>query len=156
MLPPVLPPGAEHFLVKITKIIGNLAKPTFLANERQEKSYDFSKRWKTIGKTTFCHLVISSACSMGTPESLDSSGKPLENVGKTVHLHCASQVSGDGVPGFAKNSDGYSKTVEILVKSKLPRTGSSRIPTDPGFYYRSTSHHLRAHAMIPMQNHWKK
>ena len=40
---------------------------------------------------------------MGTPESLDSSGKPLKNVGKTVHLHCASQVSGNGVPGFAKN-----------------------------------------------------
>ena len=61
------------------------------------------KQWKTIGKTTFCHLVISAACSMGTPESLDSSGKPLKNVGKTVHLHCASQVSGNGVPGFAKN-----------------------------------------------------
>ena len=77
------------------------------------------EQWKTIGKTTFCHLVISSGCSMGTPKSLDSSGKPLENVGETVHLQCASQVSGNGVPGFAKNLTVAQKHWKSLWKSSF-------------------------------------
>ena len=56
---------------------------------------------------------------MGTPESLDSSGKPLKNVGKTVNRQCASQVSGNGVPGFAKNRTVSRKRWKSLRKSSF-------------------------------------
>ena len=91
------------------KIIENPWENQHFRNANDKKNLTISmKYWETLGKTTFCDLVINLGCAVRTLGSLESSGEPLGNVRKPIHLQRASQVSGNG----------YLKSLQNLMVSR--------------------------------------